>query len=82
MLHSASKNLRRDIRIITNPPVSIKEPFNYDGKNPTLVEAKTLKDLGCPNGLPEWKITQPRERIIPDRVKVSSARKVLDEICN
>lgn len=40
MLHSASKNLRRDIRIITNPPVSLKEPFKYDGKNPSLVEQK------------------------------------------
>ena len=43
MLHSASRNLRRDIRIITNPPVSLKEPFNYDGKSPTLVEQKTLR---------------------------------------
>jgi hypothetical protein len=27
MLHSASQNLRRDIRVITNPPVSLVEPF-------------------------------------------------------
>ncbi len=71
MLHSASRNPRRDIRIITNPPVSLKEPFNYDGKNPSLVEQKTLRDLGHPEGLPNWKITSPRERIIPDRVTVS-----------
>jgi hypothetical protein len=63
MLHSASKNLLREVRIITNPPVALKEPFNYnrgDG-NYSLVEAKTLKDLGRPEGLPEWKITGPRE---------------------
>ena len=74
MLHSASRNLLRKIRIITNPPVSLKEPFNYNRKDPseyTLVEQKTLRDLGRPEGLPEWKITAPRERIIPDRVKVS-----------
>ena len=70
MLHSASRNLRRDVRIITNPPVSLKEPFNYDGKNPNLVEQKTLRDLGHPEGI-NWKITSPRERIIPDRVAVS-----------
>jgi len=63
MLHSASRNLLREVRIITNPPVALKEPFNYnrpDG-NYSLVEAKTLKDLGRPEGLPEWKITGPRE---------------------
>lgn len=74
MLHSASKNLRRDIRIITNPPVSLNEPFNYNRSDPSeysLVEQKTLKDLGRPEGLPEWKITRERERVVPDRVRVS-----------
>ena len=74
MLHSASKNLRRDIRIITNPPVSLNEPFNYNRSDPSeysLVEQKTLRDLGRPEGLPEWKITSPRDRIVPERVKVS-----------
>jgi len=63
MLHSASRNLLRNVRIITNPPVALKEPFVYnrpDGDY-SLVEAKTLKDLGRPEGLPEWKITGPRE---------------------
>ncbi|OAL19298.1 hypothetical protein AYO22_09842 [Fonsecaea multimorphosa] len=63
MLHSASRNLLRSVRIITNPPVALKEPFNYnrpDG-NYSLVEAKTLRELGRPEGLPEWKITGPRE---------------------
>lgn len=74
MLHSASRNLLRDIRIITNPPVSLKEPFNYNRPNPehySLVEQKILRDLGCPGGLPDWRITAPRERIVPDRVTVS-----------
>lgn len=75
MLHSASRNLRRDVRIITNPPVSLKEPFSYKGKGAheyNLVEQKTLRDLGKPDGLPEWAITAPRERLVPDRIKVSS----------
>lgn len=29
MLHSASRNLRRGRRVITNPPVSLKGPFGY-----------------------------------------------------
>lgn len=45
MLHSASKN---HLRFITNPPVSLKEPFNFNRDNPddfSLVEKKTLKTL-------------------------------------
>ncbi|KFX91458.1 hypothetical protein V490_05887 [Pseudogymnoascus sp. VKM F-3557] len=72
MLHSASRNLLRTVRIITNPPVALKEPFNYNRADPkeySLVEKKTLHDLGRPEGLPEWKITMPRERVEPARVK-------------
>lgn len=78
MLHSASKNLRREVRIITNPPVSLNQPFTYNRSDPSeysLVEQKTLRDLGRPEGLPEWRITQPRERIVPERVRVSVARR-------
>jgi hypothetical protein len=73
MLHSASRNLLRLPRIITNPPVALKEPFNYNRTKPdeySLVEQKTLRALGHPDGLPGWKITGPRERIVPTRVKV------------
>jgi hypothetical protein len=34
MLHSASKNLLRIPRVITNPPVSLKEPFCFDREDP------------------------------------------------
>jgi len=78
MLHSASRNLLRTLRIITNPPVSLKEPFNYNRADPadySLVEQKTLRDLGRPEGLGDWKITGPRERIVPkERVEVSHYR--------
>ncbi|KAK3109415.1 hypothetical protein LTR53_017359 [Teratosphaeriaceae sp. CCFEE 6253] len=75
MLHSASRNLRRGIRIITNPPVSLKEPFQYDGREPSLVEQKTLRDLGHPEGIPEWKITAPRERLTSDRLQLQADMK-------
>jgi hypothetical protein len=78
MLHSASRNLLRTPRIITNPPVSLNEPFNYNRTDPSeysLVEQKTLKDLGKPEGLADWKITMPRERVIPLRITVSNSRK-------
>ncbi|KAF9498067.1 hypothetical protein BDN71DRAFT_1481368 [Pleurotus eryngii] len=49
MMHSASKNYLRIPRVITDPPVSLKEPFNFARESPneySLVERKTLKALG------------------------------------
>jgi hypothetical protein len=72
MLHSASKNLLRKPRIITNPPVSLKEPFRLDREDPkeySLVEQKTLNDLGHPEGLKGWKITGERKEWVSRRMK-------------
>jgi len=74
MLHSASNNKLREVRIITNPPVSLREPFQLqraDGAY-SLVEQKTLKELGMVNGVGEWKITKPRERVVPERLKMQA----------
>lgn len=80
MLHSASHNNTRIPRIITNPPVSLKEPFIFNRSNPddySLVELKTLKALGAtPEKGYDFAITQPRERVVPERVKVQSVMKV------
>lgn len=67
MLHTASINPQRAVRIITNPPVAIKEPFNFNraDRNYTLVEQKTMRALGR-DSLPDWKPTGPRERVIPN----------------
>ncbi|KAK3943051.1 ribonucleoside-diphosphate reductase large subunit [Diplogelasinospora grovesii] len=76
MLHSASDNSRRNVRIITNPPVSLREPFNFnrpDG-NYTLVEQVTLRALGK-DSLPDWKPTAPRESVVPERLKVQMKMK-------
>jgi len=63
MPHSAAKNHLRNIRIISNPAASIKEPFNFDRPDGdySLVEQKTLKAIGKPS-LPGWKITGKREQ--------------------
>jgi hypothetical protein len=74
MLHSASRNLRRNVRIITNAAVSIREPFNFnraDPKDYSLVEQKTLRELGRPEGLPEWHITRSRELLDANTRNVS-----------
>lgn len=72
MLHSASKNLLRAVRVITNPPVSLKEPFCFNRERRedySLVELKTLRDLEMPEGVGDWKITSERKGWTPNRVR-------------
>lgn len=70
MMHSQYVNSLRVPRIITNPPVSLKKPFNFDRKdgNYSIVERKTLFDLGK-DRLRGWKIKGGRDSVVPDRVE-------------
>ncbi|EGN98483.1 hypothetical protein SERLA73DRAFT_110000 [Serpula lacrymans var. lacrymans S7.3] len=71
MLHSASKNHLRIPRVITNPPVALKEPFNFNRENPddySLVEKKTLKALGVDKL--DFQIKTERREVVPLRVKI------------
>lgn len=76
MLHSPSTNPLRNLRIITNPPISVREPFKFHRPegNYTLVEQTTLRALGK-ESLPNWKITKPREEAIPPRVQIQAKMK-------
>ncbi|KAF9073822.1 hypothetical protein BDP27DRAFT_1360062 [Rhodocollybia butyracea] len=78
MLHSAAKNYLRKPRVITNPSVSLKEPFNFARDNEeeySLVEKKTLMALDM-NRL-EFRPTTQRRRIVPKRVQFQE--KILEE---
>lgn len=71
MLHSASKNHLRIPRVITNPPVALKEPFNFNRENPedlSLVEKKTLKALGVERL--DYRITTERRQVVPERERI------------
>jgi hypothetical protein len=49
MLHASSQNVIRKPRWMTNPPVVLKEPFNFNRSDPadfSLVEQVTLRALG------------------------------------
>jgi hypothetical protein len=77
MVHSASVNSLRIPRIITNPPVSLKEPFNFDRRDPkkySLVEKKTLQALGV-DRLKGWEIVGGREYIVPERLRAQEEMK-------
>ncbi|KAJ6572310.1 hypothetical protein B0H19DRAFT_1133278 [Mycena capillaripes] len=78
MVHSASKNATRVPRVITNPPVALKAPFRLDrdaGGEFSLVEQKTLGELGFSEGLNGWTIEGGREMIVPRRVKIQEEMK-------
>lgn len=78
MLHSATNNSLRNVRIITNPPVSLREPFRFDREDPSeysLVERATLRMLGREQGLKGWSITQPREAVVPARLRIQEQMK-------
>ncbi|KAI0128936.1 hypothetical protein BJ170DRAFT_353972 [Xylariales sp. AK1849] len=77
MMHSASNNALRNPRIITNPPVSLKEPHRFERKdgNYSLVEMKTMQGIGGEEKLKGWGITRPREAVIPERVRIQEAMK-------
>lgn len=81
MMHSASKNHTRIPRFITNPPVSLKEPFVFDRPdgNYSLVEKMTIKTLGKEEGggLGGWQITGERKKVVPKRVGMQ--QKMLEE---
>ncbi|KAI5926600.1 hypothetical protein F4810DRAFT_546395 [Camillea tinctor] len=79
MVHSATKNPRRHIRVITNPPVSLRAPHCFDrarGQGEySLVERKTMMDAGGEEALKGWRIEGPRERLVPQRVRIQEEMK-------
>ncbi len=80
MVHSASRNSLRNPRLITNPPVALKQPFNFNREKRedcNLVELKTLQALGK-DRLDDWKITAPREWIVSDAWRVKDEMRRLE----
>jgi hypothetical protein len=73
MLHAASSNSLRNVRIITNPPVSLKEPMRFDRSGEgsdvySWVERKTLMELGVER-LEGWEVTGTRDEVVPERLR-------------
>lgn len=62
MLHASSNNHSSVVRFMTNPPVVLKEPMNFNRENPddfSLIELATLHGLGVERY--DFKPTAPRE---------------------
>lgn len=70
ILHSASQNPSGRARFITNPPVALKEPMNFNRDNAddfSPVELAILR--GLRKDRLDFKPSAPRERLVPERVK-------------
>jgi hypothetical protein len=62
MLHASSNNHSGKVRFMTNPPVVLKEPMNFNRENPddfSLIERATLHALGKERY--DFRPTAPRE---------------------
>lgn len=83
MLHSKTNNPLRSARIITNPPIGLRAPFCFDRADGeySLVERATLRMLGREEagGLGGWAITHPREKRVPERLRIQERMKA-DEL--
>ena len=78
ILHAASQNPSGRARFITNPPVGLAEPMNFNRENPddfSPVELSVLHGLG--KDRLDFKPTAPRERLVPERVQ--RQKKMLEE---
>jgi len=72
-LHTASKNNLREIRVMSNPPCKLVQPFKFKRDNPedySIVERKTLKEIGVDSL--DFKATTSREKVIPERIRIQA----------
>ena len=70
MLHASSQNPSGRPRFITNPPVTLNEPMNFNRDNPddfSLIERAVLNALGVERH--DFQPTHPREAVVPERVR-------------
>jgi hypothetical protein len=68
-LHAVSQNHLGVARFITNPPITLKEPMNFNRADPSqysLVERAVLNGLGVEQL--DFRPSAPRESVVPERV--------------
>ncbi|WP_328294186.1 phytanoyl-CoA dioxygenase family protein [Kineococcus sp. NBC_00420] len=68
LLHATSQNVLRAQRLITNPPLSLREPMDLDREDPSTsspVEQAVLRGLGVDRYA--FTPTRPREAVVPGR---------------
>ena len=80
MLHATSQNVLGVARIITNPPLALREPMNFNRPRPgdfSLVEQAVLRGLGVSRL--DFAPAAAREDVAPDRVRRQRERAVAED---
>lgn len=75
MLHATSQNVIKHPRLITNPPIALREPMRFDRDDPSEfspVERAVLRGLGVQRY--DFRPTGEREAVVPQRVVDQRAR--------
>jgi hypothetical protein len=70
VLHATSQNVLRAQRLITNPPLSLREPLRFDREDAaesSPVERAVLRGLGVDRL--DFRPTAPREDVVPPRLR-------------
>lgn len=79
-LHATSQNVLGVARIITNPPLALREPMNFarpDAAGFSLVERAVLRGLGVDRL--DFAPAAPREKVVPERVRRQQARAAAED---
>ena len=69
ILHAVSQNHAGNARVITNPPITLKEPMDFNRADPadfSPVELAVLRALG--DERLDFRPTAEREQVVPERV--------------
>ncbi len=75
MLHATSQNVIKHGRVITNPPINLREPLRFDRDDAadfSPVERAVLRGLGVDRY--DFRRTGEREKVVPQRVLDQRAR--------
>ena len=78
-LHATSQNVLGVGRIITNPPLALRQPMNFSRPHAddfSLVEQAVLRGLGVDRL--DFVPTAPRENVVPERVRQQQARAIAE----
>ncbi len=78
MLHATSQNVIQHGRLITNPPIALREPLRFDREDGaySAVEQAVLRGLGVDRFT--FQRTGERETVVPERVLAQQSREAAE----
>jgi len=81
MLHATSQNVIKHGRLITNPPIALRQPMKFDRQDAasfSAVELAVLRGLGVDHF--SFERTGERETVVPERVLIQRRREAAEAV--